>query len=118
MDLISTKTHGYLDYLISFFLIVAPFAFRLDNQSTQAIVLYVFGITMLFLNAITDYELGFMKSVPMKSHLTLDLVSGIFLAVSPWLFDFANVVYLPHLILGIMEVGVAMITNSKSHISK
>lgn len=118
MDLISTKTHGYLDYLMGFFLIIAPFAFRLESQSTEAIIFYVLGVTMLFVSAITDYELGFIKSIPMKSHLTLDLVSGIFLAASPWLFDFANVVYLPHLILGPMEVGAAMITNSKSYVSK
>jgi hypothetical protein len=43
----------------------------------------------------------------------IDLMSGIFLAVSPWLFGFADEVYLPHLVLGILEVGAALFTKTE-----
>jgi hypothetical protein len=52
--------------------------------------------------------------IPMKVHLMLDIVSGIFLAASPWLFGFANTIYIPHLILGLIEISTALLTNSKS----
>lgn len=113
MELISTKTHGYLDYLMAIVFIFIPFTFNLDSESAQGIVFYVFGASMLFFSVLTNYELGFIKSIPMKTHLVLDVVSGIFLAASPWLFKFSDTVYLPHLILGLLEIGTAMMTSSK-----
>jgi hypothetical protein len=48
----------------------------------------------------------------MQGHLALDLIAGIFLAVSPWLFGFSDYVYLPHLILGLLEIGAALFTQT------
>ncbi|HEV7350862.1 MAG TPA: SPW repeat protein [Telluribacter sp.] len=59
----------------------------------------------------TDYEAGVMKTVKMSTHLTMDVVAGIFLAASPWLFGFADYVFLPHLIIGIMEIGAGLMTD-------
>jgi hypothetical protein len=58
----------------------------------------------------TDYELGISKGISMGTHLTLDLMSGVLLAASPWLFGFADDVYVPHLVLGIFEIGAALMT--------
>lgn len=52
----------------------------------------------------------------MKGHLALDIFSGIFLAASPWFLGFADVVCKPHLILGLIEIGAALLTTSKSRI--
>jgi hypothetical protein len=49
----------------------------------------------------------------MRTHLLLDLAGGIFLAVSPWLFNFDEHVYLPHLILGIAEIGASLFTKEQ-----
>jgi hypothetical protein len=40
----------------------------------------------------------------MTVHLGLDAGSGVILAASPWIFGFAALVYLPHLILGLFEI--------------
>lgn len=45
-------------------------------------------------------------------HLLFDLLSGILLAASPWLFGFADQVYLPHLIIGMLEIGAALMTKT------
>lgn len=50
----------------------------------------------------------------MPTHLWLDGLTGIFLAISPWLFNFADMVFLPYLIVGIAEVGLALITERAS----
>jgi hypothetical protein len=42
----------------------------------------------------------------------LDLVSGILLAASPWIFGFSDYVYMPHLILGLFEIGASMMTDT------
>jgi hypothetical protein len=46
----------------------------------------------------------------MPTHLTLDAGSGLPLAVSPWLFGFANWVWAPHLVLGLIELSAALMT--------
>ena len=48
----------------------------------------------------------------MPVHLGLDAAAGLLLAASPWLFGFAEFVYLPHLILGILEMGAALMTET------
>jgi hypothetical protein len=62
------------------------------------------------LRLLTRYELGAIKLIPMRVHLGLDMASGVLLAVSPWLFGFSDRVFWPHLILGLIEIGTALMT--------
>ena len=55
-------------------------------------------------------KLGPVKVLPVPTHLLFDLISGILLAASPWIFGFAGQVYLPHLILGSFEVAASLMT--------
>lgn len=112
MKFIDTKTHGYMDYLMGIFLIVAPWIFRLDPNAPEGIILIVLGVAAIVYSLITRYELGMAKVISMKTHLTLDVLSGILLAASPWIFGFADRVYLPHLILGIIEIGAGLMTKT------
>ncbi len=65
----------------------------------------------------TDYEGGGKKAIFMSGHLTMDVILGIFLAASPWLFNFDEYVYLPHLIVGILEIGAGLFTERTSEYS-
>jgi hypothetical protein len=58
----------------------------------------------------TNYDVGVFKTIPMKTHLTIDTVSSILLAASPWIFGFADRVYMRHLILDLLELGAVMMT--------
>jgi hypothetical protein len=42
--------------------------------------------------------------------LVLDIIGGLFLAVSPWLLGFAHIAYLPHVIFGILDILVVLIS--------
>jgi hypothetical protein len=46
------------------------------------------GKSAIVYSLCTNYELGAFHLIPMPAHLWLDLLSGIFLAASPWLFGF------------------------------
>lgn len=116
MKLIDTKTHGYIDYIMGILLIAMPFLLKLGIESTAGKVFLVIGIAALVYSLLTRYELGLFKVIPMNIHLMLDIVSGIFLAGSPWLLGFADIVYIPHLVLGLLEIGAAIVTNSKPRI--
>ena len=67
------------------------------------------GAAILY-SLFTDYELGVIKRVPVKAHLTLDAVFGLLLAASPWLLGFAETTWRPHLALGLFEVAAALLT--------
>lgn len=110
MRFISTKAHGVLDYLVGLLLIAAPWLLGFAEGGAETWVPVILGAGALVYSLMTDYELGVVKTFSMPTHLMFDLLSGIFLAASPWIFGFADRVYLPHLILGIMEIGASLMT--------
>lgn len=114
MKVISTKTHGMLDYVMGILLIASPWIFGFADNDTAKWIPIIIGIGSLLYSLMTDYELGMSKMISMKTHLTLDTVAGIFLAASPFIFGFSDDVYAPHLILGILEIGAAMMTKTNS----
>ena len=117
MRFIETKTHGYMDYLMGILLIVLPGLMGLDMNSAQSIVPMVIGVMTIVMSLMTAYELSVTNIIPMSTHLMIDLLSGIVLAASPWIFGFADEVYMPHLILGILEIGASLMTKTKSHVT-
>jgi hypothetical protein len=110
MRFISTKAHGVMDYLMGILLIASPWLFNFAGGGAETWVPVVLGASTVIYSLLTDYELGISRTLSMRTHLTLDLVSGILLALSPWLFGFSEFVYLPHLILGILEIGASLMT--------
>lgn len=120
MKIISTKMHGYLDYIMGLLLIAAPWLFDFAAGGAETWVPVLLGAGTILYSLFTDYELGMSRKLSMRTHLGLDLAGGALLAVSPWLFGFADYVYMPHLILGILEIGASLMTkihpaNERAH---
>lgn len=107
--MISTKVHGYLDYMMGVLLIASPWIFNFPGGAATTLPI-VLGAGTIIYSLLTKYELGAFGVIPMKVHLGIDMVAGILLAAAPWIFGFANEVYLPFVILGIIEVGAALLT--------
>ena len=114
MRFISRKFHAVLDYITGILLIAAPWLFNFEEVESAKWVAIAAGILILGLSFMTDYEGGGKKAISMSGHLTMDVITGIFLAVSPWLFNFDEYVYLPHLIIGIMEIAAGLFTERTS----
>jgi hypothetical protein len=112
MKIISTKVHGVLDYLMGILLIASPWLLGFANGTAAQWVPVALGIVMLLMSLMTNYEAGAAKVIGMRMHLTMDVLSGFFLAASPWLFNFNEVVYVPHVVLGAFEVLAALMTKT------
>lgn len=112
MRFIPTRTHGIVDYLMGALLIVAPYILGFADGTAAQWVPQILGVAALGAALFTDYELGVVRIIPMPVHLLLDVASGALLAVSPWLFGFADRVFWPHLILGLLEVGAGLMTST------
>ncbi|HEY1009074.1 MAG TPA: SPW repeat protein [Sphingobacteriaceae bacterium] len=110
MRFISRKFHAVLDYMCGILLIVAPWLLNFDEINDAKWVAICVGAAILLMSFFTDYEGGGKKAISMPTHLTMDVLMGLFLAASPWIFGFSDQVYLPHLILGLLEMGAGLFT--------
>ncbi len=70
------------------------------------------GAAIIVYSLLTAYELGVVAAIPLPVHLSLDVVAGIFLTMSPWLFGFANAVAWSHVVFGLIAIVVATLTPS------
>lgn len=114
MRVLSTKIHGVLDYLVGIVLILIPWLLHFAGPNAATYMMVGSGGVAIIYSLFTDYEWGAVRAIPMSSHLMLDLLSGVFLAVSPWLFGFSTYMYLPHLVFGLLEIIVSLITRKVS----
>jgi hypothetical protein len=115
---IPTKVHGAVDYATSGALLAAPELFRLKDVRSSALAPRVAGAAGSAYSALTDYELGVVKVLPMKAHLALDTASGALLAASPWVLGYRKHGvrhWLPHTLVGLSEIAVALTTRSESY---
>jgi hypothetical protein len=110
---ISTRTHGVVDYVTVATLSIAPELFRLKDVSASSAAPRLAGAGAAAYSLFTDYELGAVKALSMRTYLALDAMSGAMLAASPWLFRYAKSgprYWVPHVAVGVGEVLAAALT--------
>jgi hypothetical protein len=110
--ILPTRIHGYLDYMMGLVLVVVPLAFHF-GAGPQTWLPVLLGGGAIVYSLLTNYELGAVGLIPMPAHLFLDGMSGLLLAASPWIFGFSEFIWMPHLVLGLAEVGAAMFTQTR-----
>jgi hypothetical protein len=112
MALISTKLHGAGDYATGLGLLAAPKLLRMEDGLASA-VLRGTGVAILGLSALTDYELGLRRRVPMRAHLRADAATGVLLtagALGLRRRERGVASWLPHGLVGAGEIGAALLT--------
>ena len=87
MKPISPRTHGILDYATCGFFATAPAIF--DLHGAYAIMCYVLDAGYFVVSLLTDMQLSAVRVIPFPVHGKLDLISGLILLASPWIFGFA-----------------------------
>lgn len=108
--MIDTRTHGILDYATGALLLAAPYLFGFATGGIEQWLPQHLGAMTIAMSLFTDYELSISRAIPLRVHLGMDMVSGALLAVSPWLFGFAGLIWWPHLLVGLVEIVVPMLT--------
>jgi SPW repeat len=113
MRFIPTRFHAPLDYIVGVVLIAAPWIFQFSEHTAPTVVSIVLGIGLIAYSLFTDYELGVWKVAPMAVHNLIDIVAGLLLAASPWIFGFADEtanVWAPFVVIGLAAVFLGLTT--------
>ena len=113
---IPTKVHGILDYIVAIALFFAPAIFGFMDVGGPAVIIpMVLGVGLFAYSLLTKYEWGVFKVIGMYYHLIFDIIASVFLALSPFLFGFADEalnVWLPHVVVGITVIIVVIFSQS------
>jgi hypothetical protein len=104
--MIPSKTHAVIDYMVAVLLLAAPYIFEFANGGPAQIVPMVLGAGIILYSLLTRYELSIAKLIPYRAHLVLDVLGGLVLLASPWIFGFTDEIWWPHVVVGIAELGV------------
>ncbi len=112
MKHVNSRAHGVIDYVVGVALIIAPYLFGFADDEPARNAAWIVGGGSLLYSLFTAYELSIAKIIPYRIHLGLDVAAGIFLAASPWLMSFADRVVVPHLVVGLLEIGVALMSRA------
>lgn len=117
MRVVPTGVHSAVDHVVGPALILAPTVLRLGRTSPEGIVARAIGGAETVYSNLTDYELSAKKVLPMRIHLALDAVGGTALAVLPQLTGArrrGKKHWMPHLAIGVLEVGLAALTKTEA----
>src|SRR5688572_10627923 len=113
MGFISTKAHTVIGLIVGVVLILAPWIFGFSTVEAATLVPIIIGVFIIVNELMTTSPLSPLKLIPMKVHIAIDIVTGIFLAVSPWIFGFydGNALnqWVPHFVVVLMIVGYALL---------
>lgn len=114
MNVLSTRLHAKTDYITGILFFASPWIFGFTEIVPATWTVIAVAVTALTMSLFTDYEGGIVRSLPMRIHLIIDFASGGLVAVSPWLFGFADEVYVPHLVIGLFEVFASLLTTRRA----
>jgi hypothetical protein len=118
---VPTKVHGAIDYGMAPALALAPELFRMKDGKSASLPPRIAGVTGAVAAALSDQELAAKRVVPMKAHLVLDAVTGVAVAVAPWVGGSARKGarhWLPHALVGAEELALALTTRTRSESSR
>jgi hypothetical protein len=107
MQLISSKVHGIVDYIMGAGLIAEPYL-ESAGKDKSARLLQLAGGTVLLSSLLTKYEASVFKVIPYKTHLILDIIAGLGLIGSSFYLGKRSSYKSPHLYAGAMEVLLAL----------
>lgn len=114
--------HGYINFVIGTLTILSPFIFSFDGTNIETIITITIGFTIIGTTAISDYKFCLYPILSIKQNMFISLWLGAFLAFSPWLYNYYDLIYLPQLLPGILiaanSVTVYFITSSNLGFNK
>ena len=116
MKFLSSRTHSIIGFVVGIVLVLAPNLLGFSDVGGASVWLpRILGLVVIFSELTVKGSFSGMGMVPMKAHIPMDVLMGALLALSPWLFGFADEdanAWVPHLLVGVMMIGYALVTRT------
>jgi hypothetical protein len=71
-------------------IIAAPWIFGFSDTDSATTICVIVGVVMLLVGSMTDWRMSLVRLIPLRLHLSGDLVLGAVLVLSPLVFGFAD----------------------------
>ena len=110
MRFITPEFHAIMDYVLAILLVISPFTLEYYNAGPETMLPVCLGLLTLFVTPMTNFRFAVIRVIPFKWHLVYDFAAGLFLLLSPWIFDFYSHVFMPHVIFGAIQIFSSMLT--------
>jgi hypothetical protein len=114
MNFITTRAHALLDYLFGIALFASPWIVGFTEADVPKAIALILGLAIGLMSLFTRYEGGLIPVIPFSAHLLFDILCGIFLIVSPWLLGFRQIIFMPFIAFGSVQLLVALLTHTKT----
>lgn len=122
MKFISPRAHTIIGTIIGIALLLAPNIFGFSDVGGAAVAVpRIIGLIVILSELTVKGSFSGIGIVSMKAHILLDMLLGAILALSPWLFGFADEetnAWVPHLVVGIAMIGYAAMTRTDEEESR
>lgn len=102
MRVITTRTHGLADAALAVALTTTPWLMPFGRAGAETWSMFAIGLLIIAYGLFTTYEFGRRSYLSMRAHLLLDGAAASLLILSPWLFGFSDLVWGPHVALGLI----------------
>jgi len=87
---IPLNLHAMLEPLMAVVIIAAPWIFGFSDTDSATVICVLVGVAMLLVGSMTDWRMSLRRVIPLRAHLTGDLLLGAVLLLSPLIFGFAD----------------------------
>lgn len=112
--MVSVKTHNILDYVGAALLVLSPFLFGFSDIVVARNAFLFYGVALAAYSAMTRYPISLVKWIPLGVHMTLDVIIGIAVMISPAVFNYSAFLtdwqYGLHFVLGLGVLGLVAFT--------
>lgn len=114
MKIISSKTHGILDYATVIFLLASPTLFKMEAPLST--ITYALGVVHLTMTVLTNFEAGIIKLIPFRIHGLIEIVVALGAAILAfWFYEHVDTLgFYYYMALAIVILIVFILTDFKS----
>jgi hypothetical protein len=82
--------HAGIEPIAAIILILSSWIFGFSSNGAAQAVTIIIGALMLVAGSLTDWRLSLMRLIPLRLHFMTDLLLGVVLVISPFIFGFSG----------------------------